>query len=81
MYVQYSPVLFFAIRCRLQLVSPMTTLHLMRMRASSEKHIAGVPPHVTFLWLAALPKADALMKAYVPKCVRLMLAIVKMRYS
>lgn len=49
----------------------------MIMRSSSEKHIAGVPPHLTFLWLGALPKADALMNACVPRCVSLMLANVK----
>ncbi len=49
----------------------------MRTRVCSEKRIAGAPPHITFLWLGALPKTDALMKAYVPKCVSLMLAIVK----
>lgn len=51
------------------------------MRASSEKRIAGAPPHITFLWLGALPKTDALMKACVPKCVSLMLAIVRICYS
>lgn len=53
----------------------------MRMKASSEKCIAGAPSHITIPWLGALPNTDALMKAYVPKCVSLMLAIVKICYS
>lgn len=49
----------------------------MGVRASSEKRIAGAAPHITFHWWGALPKADASMKVYMPKCVSLMLAIVK----
>lgn len=49
----------------------------MRMRGSIEKHIAGVPPHITLPWLGALPKKDALMKADVSNHVSLMVAIVK----
>lgn len=57
-------------------VSPVTTPRWMWMRASSEKHIAGASLLITFLWLGALPKTDALMKTYVPERVSLMLAIV-----
>lgn len=39
--------------------------HLMKMRASSEKHIG----RCTSSHNPPLPKTDALMKAYVPKCV------------
>ena len=42
-----------------------------------KKHIAGAPPHITFHWLDALPKTDALMKADVSKHVSLTFAIVK----
>lgn len=63
--------------CRQQPFSPASAPRLMRMRTSSEKHIAGASPPITFLWLGALPKTDALMKAYVPKRVSLRLAIEK----
>lgn len=76
-YILISQYVFFFLNgCRQQIVSPATTPHLMKMRASSEKRIAGAPPHITLHWLGSLPKTDALMKAYVPKCVSLTLTIV-----